>query len=285
MQPRAKNLILDLLSTVGRSAVPVRSLVAAGRLFGLADNGVRVALARLLADGIVDRDERGLYHLGPGARAVNARIRSWRHLDELMQPWSGDWIGVQTAGLARGSARTQRRRERALRLLGFRPFARGLELRPDNLAAGVEGLRAQLVDLGLDAAALVCRVSALVPDDDRRARKLWDADALRAGYAASREQLRASAEALAEQPRGEAMVESFVTGGEAIRRLVLDPLLPEPIVPAAERRALVDAVLRYDRLGRTLWAGWSGAGTTDQFPADIRGLEAAGDLLRAAEGA
>ena len=37
------------------------------------------------------------------------------------------------------------------------------------------------------------------------------------------------------------MVESFLLGGRVIRELVLDPLLPEPIVPDAERDALVAA--------------------------------------------
>ena len=54
------------------------------------------------------------------------------------------------------------------------------------------------------------------------------------------------------------MSESFRLGGEAIRLLVYDPLLPEPIVAPGERRALVEAMRRYDRLGRQAWAGWLG---------------------------
>ena len=50
------------------------------------------------------------------------------------------------------------------------------------------------------------------------------------------------------------MTESFRLGGQAIRQIVLDPLLPEPIVPAAERAALVAALRRYDRMGRSCWA-------------------------------
>ena len=47
-------------------------------------------------------------------------------------------------------------------------------------------------------------------------------------------------------------------GGAAIRQIVLDPLLPEPIVVAKDRAALLDAMLRYDRIGRRIWAGWLG---------------------------
>ena len=68
----------------------------------------------------------------------------------------------------------------------------------------------------------------------------------------------------------------------ALRQLVLDPLLPEPIVPAAERRALIEAMQRYDRLGRTAWAGWLGereptgtsvpVGMRERSPAEASGL-------------
>ncbi len=50
------------------------------------------------------------------------------------------------------------------------------------------------------------------------------------------------------------MVESFLLGGRALRVLALDPLLPEALVPEAERRALVQAMQRYDRAGRRVWA-------------------------------
>jgi hypothetical protein len=50
------------------------------------------------------------------------------------------------------------------------------------------------------------------------------------------------------------MVESFVVGGGVIREIVLDPLLPEPLVPAAERAAVIAAMREYDRLGRACWA-------------------------------
>jgi phenylacetic acid degradation operon negative regulatory protein len=50
------------------------------------------------------------------------------------------------------------------------------------------------------------------------------------------------------------MVASFVLGGEAIRRLVLDPLLPEEICPGRDRLALAAAMGRYDDLGRAAWA-------------------------------
>jgi phenylacetic acid degradation operon negative regulatory protein len=54
------------------------------------------------------------------------------------------------------------------------------------------------------------------------------------------------------------MVESFLLGGRVLRQLVLDPLLPEAILPVAERQHLVEAMRRYDRFGRGAWAGFLG---------------------------
>jgi hypothetical protein len=54
----------------------------------------------------------------------------------------------------------------------------------------------------------------------------------------------------------EAMVESFLSGGRAIRQLALDPLLPDEICPSSGRNALLDAMRRYDRVGRAVWAGF-----------------------------
>ena len=69
MRPTAKSLILDLLSTLRGGAMPVRALVAAGNLFGLAENSIRVDLARLVARGIVERNERGQYRMTARAEA------------------------------------------------------------------------------------------------------------------------------------------------------------------------------------------------------------------------
>jgi phenylacetic acid degradation operon negative regulatory protein len=80
------------------------------------------------------------------------------------------------------------------------------------------------------------------------------------------------------------MVESFLLGGRVIRELVLDPLLPEPLLPTRERRALLDATRSYDQLGRRAWAAFmashgaphSSAPTNGSAGADLhRGMDSA----------
>jgi len=251
-----RSLILDLLSTLRRGAMPVRALVGAAARFGITENNLRVALARLLRSGRVERDERGRYRLGPAAQAVNRRIASWPRAEGRLRRWNGRWVGVLTDRLPRGSRTACRRNQRALRLLGFRSLEPGLEIRPDNLAGGVASVRETLVGLGLDPAAPVVGLGDLDPEREARARACWDAEALVGALREARRAIEASAARLPSLSASEAMVESFERGGAALRTIILDPLLPDLLVPGDERRALVEAMKGYDRLGRAAWRGF-----------------------------
>lgn len=255
-QPSPRSLTLDLVSTLGGESIPVGALVAAGTLFGIPENGMRVAVARLLAANELVRDERGRYRLGPAAAPLNERVISWRRIEERVRRWEGGWVAVHGGDLARGRGEAAARPARALRLLGFASFARDLALRPDNLRGGVEGVRAELVALGLPSTTPVFALRELDAAGEARARSLWDVAALRAQYLRGRRALAASEARLAQRSESAAMVESFRLGGRVIRELVSDPLLPEPLLPAAERRALIAALRSYDRAGRRAWAGF-----------------------------
>ncbi|MBM4244068.1 MAG: PaaX family transcriptional regulator [Deltaproteobacteria bacterium] len=252
MSPTPKSVVLDLLSTMRGGALPVRALVAAAALFGISENSLRVALARLRASGMVGSDHPGLYRLGARAEAVNRLATSWRSIDRTLRTWSGRWIAVVGGEGARGTQRSGR----ALAFLGFRNLRPDLALRPDNLAGGIAATTQRLAELGLDPSADVFGLHDLAPATARRATRLWDTGAIRQGYHRTVAELERSERALAALPREQAMAESFLVGGRAIRQLVLDPRLPDTLVPAAERRALVDTLLRYDRAGRDRWASF-----------------------------
>lgn len=277
--PTAKSVVLDLLSTLPKGSMPVGTLVAAGALFGLAENAIRVTLTRLLASGLVERDERGQYRLGARAGAVSRQVASWKRIGERMRAWDGGWIAVHTGGLGRADRAAGRRRERALTFLGLRELTPGLAIRPDNLAGGIEATRAQLHALGLDATAPVFVVHDFDDGTARRAAALWPATSLVQGWRTTRQDLERSERHLPQLPLERAMVESFLVGGRAIRQLVLDPLLPERIVPARERDLLLATLRRYDRLGRTVWATFlRGFGVPHlHAPADVR-IDAHGGL-------
>jgi phenylacetic acid degradation operon negative regulatory protein len=230
--------------------MPVRALVAAASPFEIEENSLRVALARLLAAGTVERDERGEYRLGERAQAVQHQVVSWKRLEQRTRPWQGGWVAVHLGGLGRSQAR---RSDRALRFFGFRELAAGLEVRPDNLSLELVDFRSELISLGLPDSSLVFRIGELEAAAEARARSLWDTRKLVAEYQRSRAELEASEARLPSLTTSEAMVESFVLGGRVIRQLVLDPLLPEPILDVEERRELVAAMRRYDKIGHTCW--------------------------------
>lgn len=253
MQPTPRSLVVDLLSTLAGHAMPVRALVAAAAVFGISPESVRVALVRLMDEGTIERNERGQYRMAPGAHAVQRHVSAWSRVEERLAPWRGDWAGVHAAGVPRRDRARLRRRDRALLFLGMRELEAGLWLRPNNLRGGVTAVRDELIALGLEETTPVFAMAQLDPATESRARALWDTEALRRGYREMCAALDESAARLADLEPSRAMVESFVLGGEGIRRIVFDPLLPEPIVPARERGVLVETMRRYDRLGRACW--------------------------------
>jgi phenylacetic acid degradation operon negative regulatory protein len=282
VDPTPRSLILDLLSTLRRGSFPVGALVEAGGFFGLEEGSIRVALARLLEAGLVERAARGRYRIGAGATAVQRRLLAWRESGQRMQPWSGTWVGVQEPEPGGADRGARQRGERALRLLGFRELCRGLRIRPDNLAGGVDGVRTSLAELGLPDSALIFALSGFDPGTEQRARGLWDVAALRQALREARRALERSERRLPRLAPREAMVESFQVGGQALRVLALDPLLPEPIGPTEERQALVAAMRRYDELGKASWAGFreQHGVLSSQTPTDTRSaaLAAAGGM-------
>ena len=253
MKPTAKSLILDLLQSLRGRALPVRALVEAGALFGLRENAVRVALARLLERGTVEREQAGQYRLPAERQALSRHIARWSEREGRTVAWTGAWVGVLGAGLARSERSARRRDARALALLGFAELAPSLWVRPDNLRGGVAATRAELHELGLAREAAVVGLSELEAELDARARELFDGEARTRSLRAARVSVERGLARLPELARESAMVESFRVGGRAIRELVLDPCLPDALAPESERRALLAAMRAYDRAGRAAW--------------------------------
>ena len=134
VRPTAKSLILDLLTTVPGTSVPVQFLVEAAAMFGIDSNSVRVALTRLGARGLIESEKRGQYHLGATTAGVVDTVSAWRLGERRRTRWDGGWFAVNTASLKRSDRRTMTQVERALRLLGLAELDRGLFIRADNLA-------------------------------------------------------------------------------------------------------------------------------------------------------
>ena len=257
MNVSAKAVVLEVLSaseSIYEGVLPVRSLVQAASVFDIAENSVRVAIVRLRAEGLLESPGRGEYRLGPSAQAVNDKIHGWRTVSARVSDWDGSWAAVFTADLSRTDRPALRRRLRALRYLGFEELKSGLFLRPNNLTPGIDGIRDELAALGLDAGASVFRMEELNPAQERGARALWDSPGLEQTYSKLHGELTGSLDRLEELPLNDSVREAFLLGREGIRHVVLDPLLPEPLVDEAKRSSMVNVLQNYCDKGLNLWA-------------------------------
>lgn len=263
MIPNPRHLIQKLLLGAEGEPISARDAIAACALFGIRENSVRVALVRLSAAGMIEAEGRGTYRIGPKAHELAENVRTWRTAEARVRKWSGKWIAVHCGALGRTDRVVLRQRGRALELLGFRELERGLFVRPDNLAGGVEDVRGRLYKLGLDAEAAVFVLGSLDDEREARARSLWKGKALTRSYVQWRQRLErwlASARSLDIES---AARESFLLGNEAIRHVVFDPLLPDPLADASERRAFVDTLIEFDRAGHAIWQKLASRRVTD----------------------
>jgi phenylacetic acid degradation operon negative regulatory protein len=253
MAPTAKSLILELLVANPDHELSARAAIAAGALFGISDNNVRVAFARLSSEGLIEASDRGAYRLTDAAGELARAVASWRSAEESVRAWHGAYVAVHSGPLGRTDRPALKRRARALSMLGFAELDRGFHVRPDNLDGGVEEIRARLHGLGLERDAAVFVASAFSADVEARVRALWDGKTLTVRYRKLRVQLEkwlARADQLELQV---AARESFLLGGRAIRHIVYDPLLPPPFVDIDERKAFVATARVMDREGRKIW--------------------------------
>lgn len=269
-----KSLVLDLLR-VAADPQPIRGLCEIGALFGFTDNAMRVAITRLVGRGLLESDERGWYRLAPVATPRADFVERWRLGDRRLRTWKGAWLVVW---LPKGASRAVRRRSLAvLEWIGLREGLPGMHVRPDNLIGAVDAMREQAVTLGLepDAEMFVGRdwSSATV---ERWARDLWPAAALLRRCREATRDLERSAARLLDMPSEQAVVQSFQRGGMAIGVLATDPLLPDAIVDGSERRALTEATLRYDALGRRVWKQFLEARRLSAAPAHLSVVDSGG---------
>ncbi len=257
MNVSAKAVVLEVLSageSIYEGTLPVRSLVQAASVFDIAENSVRVAIVRLRADGLLESPARGEYRLGPSAQMVNEKIHGWRTVATRVGKWDGSWVSAFTADLSRTDRPALRRRCRALRFLGFEELRQGLFVRPNNLTPGIEGIRNELRALGLDTGAPVFRMERLSSADERRARAMWDSAALEQSYSRLHRDIELATTHLEELPLNDALREVFLLGREGIRQVVLDPLLPAPLIDEDKRSAMVSTLQDYCDRGLELWA-------------------------------
>ncbi len=253
MKLNARHLILDLMLATSEHTLTAREAILACRIFDISENSVRVALVRLSAEGLIEGAGRGSYRLAAAALELAGDVATWRQAEQRLRPWQGDWLVVYTAALGRSDRTALNRRERALQMLGFRELDKGLHVRPNNIETDIEAVRRRLYSLGLESDADVFTARDWSPAREAAIHQLWDPQALEQQYDLLSAQLTGWMARAGDLEPEVAARECFLLGGKAIRQIVFDPLLPEPLVDARKRQAFVQTVREYDQLGHGIW--------------------------------
>lgn len=248
-QPSARGLVLSQLSTLGVQRMSVAQLVSAGTLFGIEEGAVRVALGRMVRDGLLVSPERGQYEIGPKGRGLSDKARSWVNAEDRTREWTGGWVVVFTANLGRRNKTLVRARERALGLYGFVSAVPGLWVRPDNLTMSLAEIRTALITVGLDEAALTMVVSELEAPEEFRLNDLWSAQGVEAKCRAALTAMADSRRLVREMDDQQAARETLMVGEAVIRIINRDPQLPDEIVDNSLRRQVIAEMREYQVLG------------------------------------
>jgi phenylacetic acid degradation operon negative regulatory protein len=208
----ARSVVLNALLGVRPPALPVRSLVRIGTLFGVAERTTRVALTRMVADGDLAADH-GVYRLTQ--RLTRRRAR----LDEVRWPTTTEWDGSWAMAVVTATARPQSDRVALRKVMvegRMAELREGVWMRPANVTRS-------LADD--ETASDQCRFFTTGPDDDplRLAATLWDLPTWA-------HEARRLADRL--DDTGLTLAQRFVLASETLRHLVVDPLLPAALQPA-----------------------------------------------------
>jgi phenylacetic acid degradation operon negative regulatory protein len=248
----AAELILALMDSAANPELKSRYFVAAGMLFAIDPRTMRVALTRLVKNGVLVQMHRGLYGLGPRGGELHTTVRNWATVEDNLTTWNGGWIAVYLGHLRRNKADV-RQRERALRLLGLAPADANLWIRPANLKSSLNEVRERLLGLGLSTAAMVVALEDLLPKNAIRVDQLWDIATLEQRYRTRITELADSQHDAATLTLEDRARKTLLLGRAVTRDILIDPLLPKQMLDTDLRRRMIKAMRDYDRLGKACW--------------------------------
>lgn len=249
----ARSLILDLLFADTTAVMSTRHFLLAASLFAISDNSTRVALTRLSAEGLIESVGRGQYQLTEDAKEISEPVANRAQGLNPTREWSGHYLAVHTGALGRVDRSALNRRERTLRLNGFREVQNDLFIRPDNLTESFTAIEARLFHTGLNSSVPLFIISQFNEATTKKIPGLWDTRALNQRYQKTSQHIQQWLSHYEKLDLDIATRESLTIGRQAIPLLMTDPLLPEPFVDIKLREQFATNVQILDNIGHQLW--------------------------------
>ncbi len=246
-----KILIVSVLHVSGNQAIPIKGLIKLGELFGFTSNSIRVTTTRLLRDGRLESDERGFYRLRNTDTPMSRFVNRWKTEESQVKDWDGSWLCILLPSRIAGN---NKKKLKALLLLGFREGAANLWVRPNNISMDQQGVKELLVYNGMDDAMELFVGTNFRPLlEDRWKIDLWPVKKLMRDYEDIQARVDESMARLKSLPTKNALFESYLVGTEVIHVLVTDPLLPEDMMPSVHRVILAKSMHIYNDMGKKVW--------------------------------
>jgi len=252
----ARALVLSMLSGTDVAPQPIGRFINGGALFGIEAATTRVAVTRLMKDGLLESPSRGIYRPGPRSQALTRRVQQWREVADRVVPWNADWLVALTHHLGRTDRKQLRARERALALTGYQEAMPGFWVRPANLSRSLEDHRADLTGIGADDAIALIRVAEVAIPDGADWPGLWSSGDLSKSYGRAIKAMTGSLERLDKLSPEDAARETLLIGQAVIRTINFDPLLPPELGNQKDFLRMVDTMREYNRVGRRCWAAY-----------------------------
>ena len=261
----AKSLLLNLFRTSPSNHWPVKKLIEVGDLFGFNANSIRVTLTRLKSSGLVELDVRGSYRLNWQYDPVRDWIDNWSKGEARVVEWDQQWLCILPPSDL--TAKGARSLEYAATRLGFKKLADRAWLRPNNLSMPTSKIIELLEAMSACSNLAISIVSEVhIVGEVHSISSLWNGSKLEEKYRALTLRLNRSMKDLEDADEKQALRDSFLIGGDAIRRLALDPLLPEGMIDVEVREEFTRCTMSFISKFNGLWRDRFGPEMMDALP-------------------
>lgn len=253
----ADTIVMDLIASLPNDrttdglGLTALSIVRLAACIGVSETATRMALSRLAARGLLVRGN-GRYEPSPKLEPLQTRLSGWRTGFSRIVDWQGDWFWLN-ATQPKLALKHRTRLARRCHWLGFvqvphlgwiRPNnVRSLQIEVDAVFADIEG------STGLRSAILSTHDAQWTAD----LVKMWPREDINRFYADSTQWLYDHSNGLIRMADRDAMITSFAVGRWVVRRLAIDPLLPEAMIDVHKRDALINAMAAFADKSMTSW--------------------------------